>query len=176
MKIFLKQGQSITYDPQNWAGPPGPQCYNFSPGGAPGHFFTASLARKPFSLHNLSTDFDGAKKNLPNLRTRQPAIAESTAAGLSKTESVASAFLRNFQYMGYGVRSAAEAMPEKKSGYLPADGQFKHEKPEFRPCRGPHLRAAGEAHRLCQLRLRRGTRRKEAADRLRQGQSQSRED
>ena len=59
---------------------------------------------------------------------RQP-----TAAEMSKKETVASAFLRGLQYQEYEVRSAAEAMPEEKYGYRPAEGKFKNEKPEFGP-------------------------------------------
>jgi hypothetical protein len=58
---------------------------------------------------------------------------QPTAAEMSKKETVASAFLRGFQYQEYEVRSAAEAMPEEKYGYRPAAGQFKNEKPEFGP-------------------------------------------
>jgi uncharacterized damage-inducible protein DinB len=58
---------------------------------------------------------------------------EPTAAELSKKETVASAFLRGFQYQEYEVRSAAEAMPEDQYGYRPAAGMFKNEKPEFGP-------------------------------------------
>lgn len=59
---------------------------------------------------------------------RQP-----TAAEMSKQETVASAFLRGLRYQEYEVRSAAEAMPEEKYGYRPAEGKFKNEKPEFGP-------------------------------------------
>ena len=59
---------------------------------------------------------------------RQP-----TAAEMSKKETVASAFLRGLQYQEYEVRSAAEAMPEEKYVYRPAEGKFKSEKPEFGP-------------------------------------------
>ena len=41
--------------------------------------------------------------------------------------------LRGLQYQEYEVRSAAEAMPEEKYGYRPAEGKFKNEKPEFGP-------------------------------------------
>jgi uncharacterized damage-inducible protein DinB len=58
---------------------------------------------------------------------------ESTAAELSKKETVASAFLRGFKYQEYEVRSAAEAMPEGKYSYRPAAGMFKNQKPEFGP-------------------------------------------
>lgn len=58
---------------------------------------------------------------------------QPTAAELSKKETIASSFLRTFDYQEYGVRSAAEAMPEAKYGYRPADGVFKGEKPEFGP-------------------------------------------
>ena len=59
---------------------------------------------------------------------RQP-----TAAEISKKETVSSALLRGLQYQEYEVRSAAEAMPEEKYGYRPAEGKFKSEKPEFGP-------------------------------------------
>jgi hypothetical protein len=58
---------------------------------------------------------------------------ESTAAEMSKKETVGSAFLRGIKYQEYEVRSAAEAMPEEKYGYRPAEGKFKNEKPEFGP-------------------------------------------
>ena len=61
-------------------------------------------------------------------RPRQP-----TATEMSMRETVASAFLRGLQYQEYEVRSAAEAMPEEKYGYRPAEGKFKNEKPEFGP-------------------------------------------
>src|SRR6266403_6347015 len=61
-------------------------------------------------------------------RAQQP-----TAAELAKKETVASAFPRGFGYQEYQVRSAAEAMPEDKYGYRPAEGKFKNEKPEFGP-------------------------------------------
>ena len=56
-----------------------------------------------------------------------------TAAEMSKKETVSSAFLRFFQYEEYQVRSAAEALPEEKYAYRPAEGKFKNEKPEFGP-------------------------------------------
>jgi len=62
-----------------------------------------------------------------------PQQHEPTAAEMSKKETVSSAFLRGFQYQEYEVRSAAEAMPEEKYGYRPAEGKFKNEKPEFGP-------------------------------------------
>jgi len=61
-------------------------------------------------------------------RAQQP-----TAAEMSKKETVASALLRGLQYQEYEVRSAAEAMPEDKYIYRPAEGKFKNEKPEFGP-------------------------------------------
>src|SRR5215831_8186052 len=54
-------------------------------------------------------------------------------AEISKKETVASAFLRDLQSQEYEVRSAAEAMPEEKYGYRPAEGKFKNDKPEFGP-------------------------------------------
>ena len=58
---------------------------------------------------------------------------QPTAAEMSKKETVASALLRGLEYQEYEVRSAAEAMPEEKYGYRPAEGKFKNEKPEFGP-------------------------------------------
>ena len=58
---------------------------------------------------------------------------EPTAAELSKKETVASAFLRGFNYQEYQVRSAAEAMPEQKYSYRPAAGMFENQKPDFGP-------------------------------------------
>jgi uncharacterized damage-inducible protein DinB len=58
---------------------------------------------------------------------------QPTAAELSKKETVSSAFLRFFQYQEYEVRSAAEAMPEEKYSYRPAEGKYKNEKPEYGP-------------------------------------------
>jgi len=57
----------------------------------------------------------------------------ATAAEMSKNETVASALLRGIKYQEYEVRSAAEAMPEEKYGYRPAEGNFKNEKPQFGP-------------------------------------------
>jgi len=57
----------------------------------------------------------------------------ATAAEMSKNETVASALLRGIKYQEYVVRSAAEAMPEEKYGYRPAEGNFKNEKPQFGP-------------------------------------------
>jgi uncharacterized damage-inducible protein DinB len=62
-----------------------------------------------------------------------PQQHEPSAAEMSKKETVASAFLRGLQFQEYEVRSAAEAMPEEKYGYRPAEGKFKNEKPEFGP-------------------------------------------
>jgi hypothetical protein len=58
---------------------------------------------------------------------------QPTAAEIAKKETVSSAFLRGFKYQEYEVRSVAEAMPEDKYGYRPAEGQFKNEKPEYGP-------------------------------------------
>lgn len=62
-----------------------------------------------------------------------PQQHQPTAAEMSKKETVGSAFLRGFHYQEYEVRSAAEAMPEEKYSYRPAEGKFKNEKPEFGP-------------------------------------------
>jgi hypothetical protein len=71
----------------------------------------------------------------PPLQDKQAATQpqEPTAAEMSKKETVASPFLRFFQYEEYQVRSAAEAMPEEKYGYRPVEGKFKDEKPQFGP-------------------------------------------
>jgi hypothetical protein len=61
-------------------------------------------------------------------QTQQP-----TAAEMSKKETIAAPFLRGLQYQEYEVRSAAEAMPEDKYSYRPAEGKFKSEKPGFGP-------------------------------------------
>jgi hypothetical protein len=53
-------------------------------------------------------------------------LLPSTAAEMSKKETVASAFLRGLQFQEYEVRSAAEAMPEDKYSYRPAEGKFKN--------------------------------------------------
>jgi len=58
---------------------------------------------------------------------------QPTAAEMSKKETVASALLRGIQYQEYELRSAAEAMPEERYSYRPAEGRFKNEKPEFGP-------------------------------------------
>ena len=58
---------------------------------------------------------------------------QPSAAEIAKKETVASAFTRGFGYQEYQVRSAAEAMPEDKYSYRPAEGKFKNEKPEFGP-------------------------------------------
>ncbi len=65
-------------------------------------------------------------KNSPNEH-------EPTAAEMSQKETVASALLRGLHYQEYEVRSAAEAMPEGKYGYRPAEGKFKNEQPQFGP-------------------------------------------
>jgi len=63
-----------------------------------------------------------------------PTFAQQpTAAEMSKKETVASALLRGMKNQEYEIRSAAEAMPEDKYSYRPADGKFKNEKPEFGP-------------------------------------------
>ncbi|HXY23419.1 MAG TPA: DinB family protein [Candidatus Acidoferrum sp.] len=76
--------------------------------------------------------FTGERVQASSAQQSEPQ-KEPTAAELSKKETVGSAFLRNFQYQEYEVRSAAEAMPEEKYGYRPAEGKFKNEKPEFGP-------------------------------------------
>jgi uncharacterized damage-inducible protein DinB len=86
-------------------------------------FFFTTLA--PHSRAQATKPADSA--------AQQPANAEPTAAEISKKETVSSAFLRGLQYQEYSMRSAAEAMPEEKYAYRPAEGKFKTEKPEFGP-------------------------------------------
>jgi uncharacterized damage-inducible protein DinB len=72
-------------------------------------------------------------KSVPGASQQNEPPRQPTAAEISKKETVASALLRGLQYQEYEVRSAAEAMPEEKYGYRPAEGKFKNEKPEFGP-------------------------------------------
>jgi len=76
--------------------------------------------------------FTGNRAQASSAQQSEPQ-KEPTAAELSKKETVSSALLRGFQYQEYEVRSAAEAMPEEKYSYRPAEGKFKNEKPEFGP-------------------------------------------
>src|SRR5690242_21148880 len=89
-----------------------------------------SLPALPTSLLAacLFTTRSAQGQSLQQAEPRQP-----TAAEMSKKETVASAFLRGFQYQEYEVRSAAEAMPEDRYDYRPAEGKFKNEKLEFGP-------------------------------------------
>lgn len=59
---------------------------------------------------------------------RQP-----TAAEMSRQETPGKAFMRQLGYQEYELRSAAEAMPEEKWDFRPAEGLFKTEKPESGP-------------------------------------------
>ena len=72
---------------------------------------------------------------IPEIQSSQQAAPPQapTAAEMSKKETVASALLRGLEYQEYEVRSVAEAMPEEKYGYRPAEGKFKNEKPEYGP-------------------------------------------
>jgi uncharacterized damage-inducible protein DinB len=63
----------------------------------------------------------------------QAVTQQPTAAEMSKKETVSSAFLRGIEYQEYELRSAAEAMPEEKYSYRPAEGKFKNEKFEVGP-------------------------------------------
>jgi uncharacterized damage-inducible protein DinB len=97
-----------------------------------GQFVEAqSLQQPPFPAQSQRPD---QTKPLEDKSVQgAPQQHEPTAAEMSKKETVASAFLRFFQYEEYEVRSAAEAMPEEKYGYRPAEGKFKNEKPQFGP-------------------------------------------
>ena len=74
-----------------------------------------------------------AQEKKPEAASQAAAPAQPTAAELSKKETVSSALLPFFKYQEYELRSAAEAMPEEKYGYRPAEGKFKNEKPEYGP-------------------------------------------
>ncbi len=83
-----------------------------------------------------------AQEKKPEAAAQAAAPAtQPTAAELSRKETVASALSRCFQYQEYELRSAAEAMPEEKYGYRPAEGKFKNEKPEYGP---PEMRTFAE--------------------------------
>jgi hypothetical protein len=58
---------------------------------------------------------------------------QPTAAELSRDETPGKAVTRVFEWQEYGVRSAAEAMPDEKWNYRPAPGLPKDEKPAFGP-------------------------------------------
>jgi hypothetical protein len=101
------------------------------------YFSEAQSLQPPFPLRiSLSKALEQPRPDETSpLQDKQAATPQHqpTAAEISKKETVASAFLRGFQYQEYEVRSAAEAMPEEKYGYRPAEGRFKNAKPEFGP-------------------------------------------
>jgi len=70
-----------------------------------------------------------------------PQRHEPTAAELSRSESLASALMRTFDFQEYEFRSAAEAMPAEKYEYRPVSGLFSKEKSAFGPV---ELRTFGE--------------------------------
>ncbi|HEY2460420.1 MAG TPA: DinB family protein [Candidatus Acidoferrum sp.] len=83
-----------------------------------------------FALTLVSAAFAQEKKaDAPPAQTKR----EPTAAEISKTETLASAFLRTFKWEEYEFRSAAENMPADKYDYRPAAGLFQSEKPEVGP-------------------------------------------
>jgi len=90
----------------------------------------AQSSQPPFPAHSQRPD---QTKPLEDKTVTAAPQQQPTAAEMSKKETVASAFLRGLQYQECEVRSAAEAMPEEKYGYRPAEGQFKNEKPQFGP-------------------------------------------
>src|SRR5712664_4198846 len=92
--------------------------------------FTALPKKSPLSVFVLSLFCSlGAFDAQPAALSQQA----PSAAEMSKKETVASVFLRGIGFQEYQVRSAAEAMPEEKYSYRPAEGKFKNEKPEFGP-------------------------------------------
>jgi hypothetical protein len=66
------------------------------------------------------------KKPEPAVQAQQAAApaSEPTAAELSRSETLASALMRAFDFQEYEFRSAAEAMPAEKYGYRPAPGDY----------------------------------------------------
>src|SRR5438067_8908429 len=68
-----------------------------------------------------------------------PQQHEPTAAEISKNETVASALLRSLHYQEYEVRAAAEAMPEEKYAYRPADGKLRTRSRSLVPPKCAHL-------------------------------------
>src|SRR6266436_1952142 len=91
-------------------------------------FPRALLAASLLAALSFAGNFSEAQCAQQTAPTRQP-----TAAEMSKKETVASALLRGLHYQEYELRSAAEAMPEEKYGYRPAEGNFKNEQPQFSP-------------------------------------------
>lgn len=96
-------------------------------------FRISILLVTPFLFMTLALRVSAQAAKPAESAPQQSATAEPTATELSKKETVSSVFLRGLQFQEYGVRSAAEAMPEEKYGYRPAEGKFKNEKPEFGP-------------------------------------------
>jgi hypothetical protein len=92
--------------------PHGPQCYNSPPEVPMRRIRLSLLLVTPFLFIMLAVGLRSQATEPVESAPQQPPTAAPTAAELSKKETVSSAFLRNFQYMEYGVRSAAEAMPE----------------------------------------------------------------
>jgi hypothetical protein len=92
------------------------------------YFSEAQSLQPPFPLRiSLS-------KALQQPRSDEtPPLQDKPAATPQQEPTVASTFLPFFQYEEYQVRSAAEAMPEEKYSYRPAEGKFKDEKPQFGP-------------------------------------------
>jgi uncharacterized damage-inducible protein DinB len=92
------------------------------------------MTRRRFTLSAFSLACLVSLSHVPPSRNLlpfqgKPAAAEQrapTAAEMSNKETVASAFLRSLEYQEYEVRSAAEAMPEEKYSYRPANGKFKN--------------------------------------------------
>lgn len=84
--------------------------------------------RRPLSFFLLACLAASPAANAQDQAPHRP-----TSADLSRDETPAKAIMRTFEFQEYGVRSAAEAMPEDKWDFRPAQGMFKNEKPEFGP-------------------------------------------
>ena len=86
----------------------------------------------PFKASLLGVSFLAVL--IPGAEQLQP-----TAAELSKAETPGRALIRTFGDQEYEFRSAAEAMPEEKWAYRPAQGLFKNESPNSDPLRCARL-------------------------------------
>jgi hypothetical protein len=92
------------------------------------YFSEAQSLQPPFPLRiSLSKALQQPRPD------ENPPLQDKPATTPQQEPTVASTFLPFFQYEEYEVRSAAEAMPEEKYSYRPAEGKFKDEKPQFGP-------------------------------------------
>ena len=94
----------------------------------------AGAAKRGFDCYHRSAMKSGYLFILLLFANPWPAAAQRPqAAEMSKNETVAGALLRGILFQEYQLRSAAEAMPEERYSYRPAEGKFGDEKPPFGP-------------------------------------------